>query len=76
MNMKPTQWMRTAMAWLVRAATICSTDSKNVTLLTPGFPLGYVGQWMRDSFYGISSGIDVLPSLNDTVRGKTWQQCA
>ena len=41
-------------------------------MMLPGFPLGYVGQWMRDSFYGISSGVDLLPSLQDTVRAVEW----
>ena len=71
-EMAPSQWMRTVNAWLLRAATICSTDGRNVSLLTPGFPLGYVGQWMRDSFYGISSGIDLLPNLTATVAAVEW----
>ena len=71
-EMAPSQWMRTVNAWLLRAATICSTDGRNVSLLTPGFPLGYVGQWMRDSFYGISSGIDLLPNITATVASVEW----
>ena len=71
-DMLPSQWMRQANAWLLRAATVCSTDGRNVPLLTPGFPLGYVGQWMRDSYYGISSGIDLLPNLTATVSAVEW----
>ncbi len=71
-NMKPSAWLRVANAWLLRSASICSTDGQRVPLLTPGFPLGYVGQWMRDSYYGISSGLDLLPSLNQTVRAVEW----
>ena len=70
--MKPSAWLRVANAWLLRSASICSTDGQRVPLLTPGFPLGYVGQWMRDSYYGISSGLDLLPSLNQTVRAVEW----
>jgi hypothetical protein len=38
-EMKPVQWLRVAAAWLLRAATICSTDGRNISLLTPGFPV-------------------------------------
>jgi hypothetical protein len=71
-SMRPSEWMRVANAWLLRAASICSTDGRQVQLLTPGFPLGYRGQWMRDSFYGISSGIDLLPNLTATVAAVEW----
>ena len=64
--------MRVANAWLLRAATICSTDGRNLSLLTPGFPLSYSGQWLRDSYYGISSGIDLLPNLTATVAAVEW----
>jgi hypothetical protein len=71
-DMAPSAWMRQANAWLLRAATICSTDGRNVSLLTPGFPVSYGGQWMRDSYYGISSGIDLLPNLTATVEAVEW----
>ena len=71
-DMKPSAWIKFANAWLLRAATICSTDGKNVSLLTPGFPLGYRGQWMRDSYYGISNGLDLLPNVTKTIESVEW----
>ena len=70
--MTPSAWMRQATAWLLRAATVCSTDGRNISLLTPSFPMSYEGQWMRDSYYGISSGIDLLPNLSATVEAVEW----
>jgi hypothetical protein len=72
MEMTPSAWLRVTNAWLLRSASICSTDGQRIPLLTPGFPLGYVGQWMRDSYYGISSGIDLLPNLTGTIAAVEW----
>ena len=70
--MKPAQWLRVAAAWLLRAATICSSDGRNISLLTPGFPVSYRGQWMRDSYYGVSGGADVLPNATATREAAEW----
>ena len=73
MDMSPHEWLRFATAWVMRAAMITFQDGTRH--LTPGVPKTvakpspndgyYVGQWMRDSFYGISNG---WPLVNETVQ--------
>jgi hypothetical protein len=73
MDMAPHEWLRFATAWVMRAAMMTFADGTRH--LTPGVPKPvpkptpndgyYVGQWMRDSFYGISNG---WPLVNETVQ--------
>eukprot|EP01052_Picozoa_sp_SAG31_P049979 SAG31_NODE_11194_length_1056_cov_1.170324_1_plen_266_part_01 len=61
-DMAPHEWIRVATAWVMRAAMITFKDGSRH--ITPGVPKPvakprpndgyYVGQWMRDGFYGIS----------------------
>ena len=63
-DMAPHEWLRVATAWVMRAAMITFKDGSRH--ITPGVPKPvakpkpndgyYVGQWMRDGFYGISNG--------------------
>jgi len=53
----PHEWIKSATAWLVRAAQVRFADG--TVHLTPGYPSHYNGQWMRDSFYGISNAWDL-----------------
>jgi hypothetical protein len=64
MDMAPHDWLKFATAWVMRAAMMTFEDGTRH--ITPGVPKSvphpkpndgyYVGQWMRDSFYGISNG--------------------
>jgi hypothetical protein len=73
MDMPPHEWLRFATAWVMRAAMMTFADGTRH--LTPGVPKSvpvpkpndgyYVGQWMRDSFYGISNGWSLV---NETVQ--------
>ena len=60
------EWIRVAAAWLVRAAHISFADGTRH--LTPGYPSAYLGQWLRDSFYGISSLWSLTNSSLQAVR--------
>ena len=68
-EMAPHEWLRAATAWVMRAAMI--TFSDGTRHLTPGTPIAphagphYVGQWMRDGFYGISNAWSLV---NETVQ--------
>jgi hypothetical protein len=71
-DMAPHEWLRMATAWVMRAAMITFADGSRH--ITPGVPKPvpkptpndgyYVGQWMRDGFYGISNGWGLV---NETV---------
>lgn len=66
----PHAWIRMANIWLLRAAEIQFPDG--TTHLTPGYPTHYDGQWMRDSFYGISGGWGLV---NATTQAR-WRASA
>ena len=60
MDFSPHEWLRVAAAWVVRSALVTLPGGRPV--ITPGIPVSpgapphYNGFWMRDGFYGISSG--------------------
>lgn len=56
----PHLWIKSATAWVMRAAQ--TTFADGTVHITPGYPTHYNGQWMRDSFYGISNGWDAVNS--------------
>eukprot|EP00040_Diaphanoeca_grandis_P043093 m.266966 g.266966 ORF g.266966 m.266966 type:complete len:535 (-) comp70459_c0_seq1:2-1606(-) len=68
-DMVPHDWLKVATAWVMRSAMITFADGTRH--LTPGVPIGphlgphYVGQWMRDGFYGISNAWGLV---NETVQ--------
>ena len=63
-------WLRTATAWVVRSSIVTFRDKTQH--LSPGIPVSpdgtphYNGQWMRDSFYGISMGWDLVNKTMQT----------
>lgn len=73
MDMAPHEWLRVAAAWVMRAAMLTFEDGTRH--LTPGVPMPvktptlndgyYIGQWMRDSYYGIANGWGLV---NETAR--------
>jgi len=58
------EWIRTTSAWLLRAAHVTFADGTRH--LTPGYPTAYNGQWMRDSYYGISK-MGNLGTIQDQI---------
>ena len=61
-----TNWLKTLTAFLLRRAWTTATDG--TALLTPGYPVKYNGQWMRDGFYGIFNGRELLQNATLAIR--------
>ena len=70
MDFLPHEWLRVAVAWVMRASMIVFPEDGSLHL-SPGIPIGpglgphYDGQYARDAFYGISNA---WPLVNATRR--------
>eukprot|EP00943_MAST-04B_sp_MAST-4B-sp1_P001236 g1236.t1 len=70
MDFAPHNWLRVAAAWVVRSSIVTFIDkTKHLSpgiRTTPGGAPHYNGQWMRDSFYGISMGWNLVNKTMQT----------
>lgn len=69
-NLGEVEWLRVASGYLLRRAWITADDG--TPLLTPGYPTHYNGQWMRDGFYGLFNGRDLLQNTTIAVGSVRW----
>jgi len=66
-------WLQNMTSFILKTCRLNSTDGSGVILFTPnGDHPYYVGQWMRDSYYGISSGWKVIPDSDMALRSADW----
>jgi hypothetical protein len=55
--------------YILATCRLNTTDGTGTVLYSPnGDKPYYVGQWMRDSFYGFSGGWDVIPNASEACR--------